>query len=166
MNYKQMHEAMESLNEWKLITSFTVGGFDYLGFSRNNPHKLLIISGQKDTVFDCKDKSITEAVIAIDEKEFVALCDLLPDEEIPIAGSYGGSISHKTKQGERVEIINHDPHVLSGKELIYQKIDFIERNGNRTTIFDSYPAYVFGFSCDGNYFVLADDGALWILKRK
>lgn len=166
LNYEQMRAAIATLKDWELVSSFTVGGFDYMGFSVSEPYKLLILSGQRDTVYDCSLKRLVDAEVIVDEKTFIAMCDLLPDEFIPIAGSYGGSIPHETAQGERVEITYHDPHTVSGKELIYQQIEFVDLAGNRTVIFDSYPSYVCGFSSDGNYFALADDGALWVLKRR
>ena len=165
LNYEQMRDAIATLKDWELVSSFTVGGFDYMGFSVSKPSKLLILSGNRDTVYDCGSKRLVDVEVVVDEKSFVAMCDLLPDEFIPIAGSYGGSLPHETPQGERVEITYHDPHKVSGKELVYQQIEFIERAGCRTVIFDSYPSYVCGFSGDGNYFALADDGALWVLKR-
>ena len=36
MNIIQMNEAMKNLKEWNQIGSFSVGGFEYMGFSNNN----------------------------------------------------------------------------------------------------------------------------------
>lgn len=112
MNNIQMNEAMKKLKEWNLIGSFSVGGFEYMGFSKNNSNKLIIISSQRKTIFDCEDGSISDIDAEFDEKELVAITDMLPDEYIPIAGAYGGQMSHKTLQGERVEISYHDKHIL------------------------------------------------------
>ena len=120
-----------------------------------------------ETVFDCEDKSLTETEISIDEKEYVVMCDALPDEIIPIASYWGGSLPHETAQGERVEISYYGDHVTtSGKELRFQKIHFIDESGNKKLIYDSYPCYVCGFSNDGKYFALADDGGLAIIRRR
>ena len=128
-------------------------------------NKLIIISSQRKTVFDCEDGSITEIDVVFDEKEFVAMTDILPDEYIPIAGAYGGQMSHKTSQGERVEISYHDRHIVSGKELQLQQIVFVDRFGTENIIYDNYPSYVCGFSYDGNSFALADDGGIYVLRR-
>ena len=166
LNCDQVCEALSGIRGWEFVRSFTVGGFEYMGFVESESNKLLIISGQKDTIFDCEDKSITEAGVVIDEKSYEVICDMFPNEYISIAGSYGGSIPKETLQGEKVEITLHDPHVISGKELILQQIDFIDAEGNRTKIFDSYPCYVCGFSHDGRYFALADDGGIYIIRRE
>jgi hypothetical protein len=73
--------------------------------------KLIIISSQRKTIFECEDGSISDIDAEFDEKELVAITDMLPDEYIPIASAYGGQMSHKTLQGERVEISYHDKHV-------------------------------------------------------
>ena len=165
MNNIQMNEAMKKLKEWNLIGSFSVGGFEYMGFSNNNSNKLIIISSQKNTIFDCVDRSITDIDAVFDEKEFVAFTETLPDEYIPIAGEYGGQMSHITPQGERVEISYHDKHIVSGKELQLQQIVFVDRFGAENTIYDNYPSYVCGFSYDGNSFALANDCGVYILRR-
>ena len=166
MNNLQMYEALKNLTGWELVDGFSVGGFEYMGFSKMNSHKLIIISSQMETVYDCEDKSLTEMVADIDEKEFVAISDLFPDEIIPIATYWGGSMPHETAQGERVEISYYGEHVISGKELKYQQIQFIDKSGDRNLIYDNYPCYVCGFSYDGNYFALADDGGVMIIRRK
>ncbi len=166
MNCNQVCEAMTGIKGWEFVHSFAVGGFEYLGFVKSDTSKLLIVSGQKNTIFDCEDKSITEVDAVVDEKSFEVICDMFPDEYISIAGSYGGSITKETPQGDSVEITLHDPHVISGKELNLQQIDFIDARGNRTKIFDSYPSYVCGFSHDGRYFALADDSGIYLMKRE
>ena len=165
MNCIQVCEALKSIKGWEFVDSFSVGGFEYMGFSNNNSNKLIIISSQRNTIFDCVDGSITDIDAEFDEKEFVAITDMLPDEYIPIAGAYGGQMSHKTSQGERVEISYHDKHIASGKELQSQQIEFVDRFGAENIIYDNYPSYVCGFSYDGNSFALADDGGVYILRR-
>lgn len=75
MNNIQMNEAMKKLKEWNLIGSFSVGGFEYMGFSNNNSNKLIIISSQRKTIFDCEDESISDIDAEFDEKELVAITD-------------------------------------------------------------------------------------------
>ena len=165
MNNIQEAEAMKSLKDWKLVGSFAVGGFAYMGFSKSDSNKLIVLSEQRETVFDCKDGSITDINAVFDEKEFVAVTDDIPDEYIPIAGAYGGLMPHDTALGEKVEISYYGTHVISGKQLKYQKIVFTDRSGNETVIYDNYPSYVCGFSQDGNSFALADDGGIIVIRR-
>ena len=55
------------MNEREFVDAFSVGGFEYIGFSRVSPNKLIIISSQKETVFDCDNKSMSEIEIDIDD---------------------------------------------------------------------------------------------------
>ncbi len=165
MNRMQMHEAMTKLNEWEFIDSFSVGGFEYMGFSRSDPKKLIVISSQRETMFDCGDGSITDIDVEYDEEELFALTDALPNENIPIAGAYGGEMPQETPKGERVTSTYHGEHIISGKTLRLQRIVLVDRFGLETTIYDNYPSYVFGFSPDGNSFALADDGGISVLRR-
>lgn len=44
MNNIQMCEMLKKLNEWEFVDAFSVGGFEYMGFSNVSPNKLIIIS--------------------------------------------------------------------------------------------------------------------------
>lgn len=43
-----MCEMFKKLNEWEFVDAFSVGGFEYMGFSNVSPNKLIIISSQKE----------------------------------------------------------------------------------------------------------------------
>ena len=161
----ELCEALKSLKDWTLVGSFAVGGFEYMGFSISDSNKLIVISSDRETVFDSRDGSITDIEAVIDETKFQAMVNILPDELIPIAGIYGGILPSGTPQGDKVEISYYGEHVISGKKLKYQQITFIDRFGNRQKIFDSYPSYVCGFSNDGNSFALAHDGGVYVHRR-
>lgn len=45
------------------------------------------------------------------------------------------------------------------------EVTFISSQGKEIVIFWNYSAYICGFSYDGNYFVLADDGGVTVIKR-
>lgn len=45
------------------------------------------------------------------------------------------------------------------------KVTFISSQGKEVVIFWNYSAYICGFSYDGNYFVLADDAGITVVKR-
>ena len=42
----------ENLDGWDVSIEKVVGGFIWLGFSRDNPEKMLCISSDKATIFD------------------------------------------------------------------------------------------------------------------
>lgn len=165
MNCLQVKEAFKRIKGWEITSSFSVGGFLYLGFSKNMPGKMIVISDSKAKILDCNDGSLVECNAEYDEREYVAICDMIEDEYITLVGPYGGSISHETTSGERVEIEYLGEKVTPYKTLKYEQILFVDTMGNREIIYRSNPPYLYGFSDDGNYFVLADDGGIDVLRR-
>lgn len=147
------------------MSSFSVGGFEFLGFSEKYPNKLMIISSQKYTILDCDDGMIEECDVDYDEASFTAMCDKLPDEILSIAGQYGGTIPHKTSQGDYVDIQSVGSVVIGNKTLQIQQISFTDRQESKAVIYKGYPIYVCGFSYDGNYFAFANDCGIFVLKR-
>ena len=104
MNYDESIRACQHIDGWKFVTSFSVGGFEWLGFSKKISNKMIIISSQKTTILDCDNGKIENCMIDYDEEELIAICDKLPDEQILIAGEYGGNLPDTTNKGERVLI--------------------------------------------------------------
>ncbi len=47
MNYDESIRACQHIDGWKFVTSFSVGGFEWLGFSKKISNKMIIISSQK-----------------------------------------------------------------------------------------------------------------------
>lgn len=156
MNYIETMEALKGIAGWEVVTSFSVGGFEWLSFSRKNPPKLLIISAQKTTLVDCDAGEIEDCVAEWDEYALLAYCDKLPDEELEIAGQYGGRLNNTSGQSESVNV------EISSNNMV--RVLFIS-GGGQTLIFEKYGFYTCGFSYNGNYFVLADDGGITILRR-
>ena len=155
MNCIEMMDAFNSIQGWKVVTDFSVGGFEWLSFSKKDPSKMLIISSQKITVIDCSTGVLEECDADYDEEALIAYSDSLPDEELSLAGLYGGQLGQETESA-RVEVITSENHITKA---------FFYSEGKQTLIFDNYSFYTCGFSYDGNYFVLADDGGINILKR-
>lgn len=158
MNFSESINACKNIEGWEIAANFSVGGFEWLGFSQNSSNKMIIISSQKTTVLDCNNGKIEECIIDYDEQELIAICNQLPNEQIPIVGQYGGKLPAITRQGERIAIQETKEHIM--------KITFTSNWMKEVTIFHNYCAYVCGFSYDGNYFVLADDGGMIVMKRK
>ena len=73
----ELCEALKSLKDWTLVGSFAVGGFEYMGFSISDSNKLIVISSDRETVFDSRDGSITDIEAVIDETKFQAMVDIL-----------------------------------------------------------------------------------------
>lgn len=152
---------MKTLSGWKLILEKTVGGLEWIGFSRHSPSKLLCISSQKCTVIDCSDATVIECDVDYDENLFVAICDQLPNEEISIAGQYGGALPLSTVQGEHVTIKTD----CVNETNIAFTVTFTSASKESYELFRNYGYYACGFSYDGNYFVFAQDAGITILQR-
>ena len=158
MSSTDVYNACKDIKNWEITANFSVGGFEWLAFSKEQHGKMIIISAQRTTIVDCNNGNIEDCNIAFDENELIAYCDKLSDEELSIVGEYGGSIPHTTSKGEKIIIKTSDEHIM--------KIYFVNGLLSRKLIYDCYDAYLCGFSYDGDYFVLADDGGILILKRK
>lgn len=74
-----------------------------------------------------------------------------------IAGQYGGGLPETTKQGEQVLIQEIGEHIRT--------VTFSYNQDKKIKIFESYGSYICGFSHDGNYFLIADDAGIIVLKR-
>lgn len=157
MCYEDCVEAYKNIEGWQMVTSFSVGGFEWLGFSKGQPNKMICISSQMTTIVNCDNGKVEECFVDYDEQEFIAICDELPNEQIEIAGQYGGELPLVSGRGEKVTIQQTEDHVMT--------ITFTSSQGKEIVIFKNYGAYICGFNYDGNYFVLADDGGIVILKR-
>lgn len=157
MNSIESLEALKKIDDWDIITNFSVGGFEWLGFSKEEPNKLICISSQKTTILNCDDGKLEECEVDYDEEELIAICNQLPNEQISIAGQYGGKLPILSGKGEKVVIHTTEEHIMT--------ITFISAQGKETVIYWNYSAYICGFSYDGNYFVLADDGGITVIKR-
>ena len=150
-------DACKGIEGWNIIASFAVGGFEWLGFSKKQPNLMLCISSQKHTVLNCDNGTLQECEIEYDEESLTAICKLVPDEMVSISGQYDGELPLTADQGEKMVI--HVP------ENMIQKITFVSKNGEEAVIHWNYGFYICGFSHDGNYFVLASDAGVTVLKR-
>ena len=68
MNYDESIRACQHIDGWKFVTSFSVGGFEWLGFSKKISNKMIIISSQKTTILDCDNGKIENCMIDYDEE--------------------------------------------------------------------------------------------------
>lgn len=154
---------IDGLNEWDVSIEKVVGGFIRLGFSRDNPERMLCISSDKATIFDCQKGTITTVECDYDEGELIAIVNGL-NEEISIAGQYGGSLPSESGYVEKVTSVTKDVFEY-GMNLVRESVSFWTKKGTEQLIYDGYKPYIYGFSYDGNYFVFADDAGITVLKR-
>ena len=157
MTFDESINACKNIDDWKFVTSFSVGGFEWTCFSKENPNKLIIISSQKTTILDCDNGKLENCIVDYDEEELIAFCDKLPSEAILIAGQYGGKFPEVTNQGEQIIIQETTQYIRT--------VTFISNQNKKTKIFESYGLYICGFSYNCDYFMIADDGGIIVLKR-
>lgn len=94
---------INNIENWKMSAYFSVGGFEWLGFSKNQPNKMIIIFSQKNTLVNCDNGKTEECLIDCDEEEFVAICEQLPSKEISIIGQYNGKLPNISANGEKLK---------------------------------------------------------------
>lgn len=156
MTYIETLETLKSMSGWEVVTSFSVGGFEWLAFSKKWPTKLLIISSQKTTILDVDTGAINGCNVEYDEDELIAYCDELPGEELQIVGQYGGNLNDFSDLSEKIAVETLDNNMT--------RVRLISGN-NSVLLYENYGFYTCGFNYDGNVFVLATDGGMIILRR-
>ena len=157
-------KSLDKLNGWEVACEFSVGGFLDMGFSEFESGKLLCISSQYAAVIDCETGEKARCECEYDECNKTAVCDLLPDETIKLCSVWSGGKRLESRQGESVRIISTEESV---KGKIIQKDQVMFRTGNREVcIYDSYSIYSCTFCVRGDYFALACDGGVTVLKRR
>ena len=154
---ESMWIAVDGLTDWEYVKELSVGGLEWVGFSKEYSNKLLCISSQKCTLIDCKTGDFDECDCEHDELTYTALCSLLPNEVINFSGQYGGEILHATLKNDKVRI----EHSTGNQTVVY----FANDSQFETIIFNDYGFYTCGFSYDGEYFVFAQDVGITLLRK-
>ena len=156
---------LDRLKDWEVACEFSVGGYIDMGFSELQSGKLLCISSQYAAVIDCDtgEKKLCEC--EYDEWRRTAVCDQLPDEIVKLCSSiWSGGKRLESRQGESVRIITIEESV-GGK--IIRKDQVIFRTGKQEVcIYHSCSIYNCTFCVRGDYFTLACDGGVTVLKRR
>ncbi len=154
MNDLETIDSINNLKDWKITAHFSVGGFEWLGFSESQPNKMVVISAQKNTIVDCDNGEIEECEIDYDEQDRIAVCEKIPNEFIRIAGQFGGELPVCSNHGEKIRVETKDNITT---------VIFTDDCGNEIILFDNYGYYICGFNY--NYFVLSDDGGIIVAKK-
>jgi hypothetical protein len=157
--------SAESPTGWIRKGSFSVGGFEYFGFTESSD-LLVVISSQGRSIIDM---STNEKVARDHSTEFpldeVLLTsegfDILEGKTIKLAGKYGGSILPTiNRAGE--SLVRASP-LYPCEDILFQppfENCFNQRfNKNCVRIYRGF-LYCYGFSFSGKYFVASDDGGI------
>lgn len=105
--------------DYQVVKEVVVGGLEWIGFSKVDTSKLLCISSQMTSLIDCCSGEYIQCDCDYDEESQIAYCDKLPDEEIEIAGQYGGKLPADSTQGEKISINQRD--IFQHVPIIFQK---------------------------------------------
>ena len=60
MNREEMLGAIKKIQGWKIAADFSVGGLEWIAFSKRCPSMLVVISSQKSTMVDGKTGKIKD----------------------------------------------------------------------------------------------------------
>ncbi|AXT62040.1 hypothetical protein D1816_17300 [Aquimarina sp. AD10] len=176
-NRKRLRQLLDKVkvqscpDEWK-FEHFAVSGLTEIGFSELNPDVLLVISGNGRGLFDCSSLKKNERDNTTDfEIDYSNLTCYgigeLKEEKIRISGLHGGGLPLGNSNGDSIEIMALDwPKI----DIIFQpkwSSIYAEKDGNKCfRIYSSDTLKTYGFSSNGNYFIIATSSDLLIFKKK
>lgn len=155
---------LDRLKDWEVACEFSVGGFIDMGFSELESGKLLCISSQYAAVIDCNTGEKVRCECEYDEWRRIAVCSQLQDETVKLCSVWSGGKRLESRQGESVRIITTEESV-GGKIRRKDQVMFCTER-QEVCIYDSYSIYNCTFCVRGDYFALACDGGVTVLKRK
>ncbi|MDM1465153.1 hypothetical protein [Myroides odoratimimus] len=146
---------------WKKKT-FAVGGLTEIGFSKEKPNLLLIISSRGRGVVDCQigeliERDYEEDGDWIDEYNLVAKgIGGISNEIISISGLHGGGLPSCNKNGDSLSVLALNWPIIDIVFAPSYKNLYIERfTKDCFKIFHDYELRAYGFSYDGQTFVIA-----------
>jgi hypothetical protein len=159
-------------NGWTKKT-FAVGGLTEVGFSKLYPELLLIISSQGRGLFDCSKLELIErdkdsSYDWFNTYELYSMgIGKTKSEKIKVGGLSGGGLSYQNKYGESIEYLATEWPIIDlifepKNKYIYQNCDSV----NCYRIFHDYELRAYGFSYDGEYFVVASSSYVNIYRRE
>ena len=157
---------------WEM-KQFAIGGLSNVGFSKNHPELLLVISSQGRGVIDCatlelKERDNDDSWEWMDIYELWAMgIGILKDEKIGVSGIHGGGLPLLNKHGDSVTFFATEwPIVDLIFEPKFKSIYYQDDAVDCFRIFHDYELKAYGFSYDGNYFVTATGSEINVYRKK
>jgi len=165
-------KVSDTPNGWQKKT-FAVGGLSEVGFSKNYPQLLLIVSSQGRGVIDCLKFEMTDRddntdFDWINSQELWSFgIGKLADEKIIVGGLDGGGLPHSNKDGDSIEYMAIEWPIV---DLIFQPSFKSIFNENEVEecfkIFHDYELRNYGFSYDGQCFVIATSSEINVFRKE
>ena len=165
-------KKIDEPNGWKK-TVFAIGGLSEIGFSKQNPNLLLVISSQGRGVIDCQNSKLIERDNDtnwdwIDSYEMTSQgIGILSNEVILVSGLHGGGLPIMNKSGERLLYMATEWPII---DIIFEpnfKSIYKEYEAKECfRIFHDFELRTYGFSYDGETFVIATSSEINIYRKK
>lgn len=79
MTFDESIHACKNIHGWEFVTSFSVGGFEWLSFSKESLNKMVIISSQRSTILNCNNGELEDCIVEYDEErllQFATSCQM------------------------------------------------------------------------------------------
>lgn len=157
---------------WKKET-FTIGGLCNVGFSKKFPEMLLVVSSQGRGVIDCSKFELIERDHD-DSWEWMDTFELwamgigkLSDEKIAVAGIHGVGLPFLNRYGDSIQFMATQwPIVDLIFEPQYKSLYKENEAKDCFRIFHDYELKAYGFSYNGDYFVIAASSEVNVYTKK
>jgi len=161
----------ETPTGWKKET-FSIGGLSNVGFSKEFPEMLLVVSSEGRGVIDCSKFELIERDYD-DSWEWMDMYELwsmgigaLSNEEIVVGGIHGGSLPFLNKYGDSIQFMATQWPIV---DLIFEpknKSLYKEKEVKDCfRIFHDYELKAYGFSYNGDYFITATSSEVNIYRK-
>jgi len=171
-NLVNQTKKIDEPNGWKKIT-FAIGGLTEIGFSKQNPNLLLVISSQGRGIIDCQKRELIERDNDtnwdwIDSYEMTSKgIGVLSNEIILVSGLHGGGLPLMNKNGDGLLYMATEWPII---DIIFEpnfKSIYKENEAKECSrIFHEYELRAYGFSYDGETFVIATSSEINIYRNE
>lgn len=171
-NLVRQTKEVDEPNSWRK-TGFAIGGLSEIGFSKQNPNLLLVVSSQGRGVIDCQKRELIERDYDtnwdwINPYELTAQgIGVLSDEKIMVSGLHGGGLPLMNVNGDQLLYMATEWPII---DIIFEpnfKSIYKENEAKECfRIFHDYELRSYGFSYDGNTFVIATSNEINIYRKE
>lgn len=165
-------EAVDEPIGWRK-TVFAIGGLTEIGFSKQDPNLLLVISSEGRGLIDCKSSQLIEREDDtnwdwINPYELTAQgIGVLSNEKIQVSGLHGGGLPLMNKNGNSLLYMATEWPIV---DIIFEpnfKSIYKENEAKECfSIFHDYELRAYGFAYDGQTFVIATSREINIYRKQ
>lgn len=165
-------QEIDEPNGWRK-TVFAMGGLSEIGFSKQNSNLLLVVSSQGRGVIDCQKGELIARDYGTnwdwkDSYEMTAQgIGVLSNEKILVSGLHGGGLPLMNKNGDGLLYMATEWPII---DIIFEpnfKSIYKEDEAKECfRIFHDYELRTYGFSYDGETFVIATSSEIIVYRNQ